>query len=252
MFAIIDGSRWKKIVIASDNHGEKICPATEQVLFDFIGYWKPHLRVHLGDFMDLNALRLGASRDECADSMREDIKVGVEFLVKFRPDVLTEGNHDWRLKRELNSKDPIRREWCEDRLKEILQALKPIKTQVFGWGVKKGVYTIAGQKMLHGYANGAMSATRTSGQKFGACVHGHNHSADIMYLDTYDGQGRFAQSCPSMCDNDNMDYQLGQAAAFKHVSGFALGLADMKKNTYYCGNVVKTVSGFAVMEPKVI
>lgn len=249
---IIDASRWKKIIIASDNHGQMICRETEKKLFEVIKAWKPDIRGHLGDFMNLDPLRLGATEEEKRESMREDVAEGLDFLNRFRPDFITEGNHDWRLKRDLNSGDPFKREWCEDRVAEVAALAKKMKTKFLGWGVKCGVYEIAKQKMLHGYANGAMAATRTTGAKFGPCVHGHNHTGDIFWLDTYDYQGRFAQSCPSMCDNEKMSYQLGQTASFKHVSGFALGLADMKKNLYYPGFVVKTPNGFVMMEPKAI
>lgn len=253
MLGIIDASRWKRIVIVADNHGNMIDCATEKVLFKVIDDWKPDIRIHLGDFLNLDALRIGASPEEKRDGLREDIAAGMEFVKRFRPDVLTEGNHDWRLKRELNSNDAVKREWCEDRVDEIKKLTKSIKTQVFGWGVKTGVYQIAGQKMLHGYSNGSQSATRTTAAKFGPCVHGHNHTGDFYYLDTYDYQGRFAQSCPSMCDNDKMGYQQGQTASFKHMSGFALGIADVKKMMYFGGNVIKLPNGsFVMMEPKAI
>ena len=250
---IIDARRWKRLVIVADNHGNAICKDTEAKLFEVITQFKPDIRIHLGDFMNLNALRLGASNEEKREGMRDDIQEGLAFLNKFKPDVLTEGNHDWRLTRDLNNNCAVKREWCEDRIKEIQAVTKSLKTNVFGWGVKRGVYEIAGQKMLHGYANGSASATRTMAAKFGPCVHGHNHTGDIILMDTYDHQGKFAQSCPSMCDNDTMEYQLGQTSSFRHISGFALGLADMKKNRYYCGYVIKAADGtFVMMEPKAI
>ncbi len=251
MLGIINTLRWKRIIIVSDNHGDMICPDAKKKLFEYIESFSPNLRVHLGDFMNLDALRVGASNDERMCSMRDDIAEGIKFLEEFKPDVLTEGNHDWRLTKNLMAKDPILREWCEDRMKEIHASTKKIGTNVYGWGVKRGVYEIAGQKMLHGYANGAMSATRTTGAKFGACVHGHNHSGDIVWLDTYDHHGRFAQSCPSLCDNDKMSYQLGQTSSFKHITGWAMGIADTEKNIYYPGFAVKAKDGsFVVMEPK--
>lgn len=245
---IIDASRWQRIVIVADNHGNAIDRETEKKLFEVVSSFKPHRRIHLGDFLNLNAWREGATPLEKQESLRDDIKEGLEFVERFSPNVLTKGNHDWRLWKKAREGNSDTREYAQEQIDKVETLLRKLKTQTYAWGVKQGVYEIAGQRFLHGYSAG-ITATATMGAKYGRCVHGHNHTGDIIWLPTYDGG--FAQSCPSMCDNEQMEYQLGQVNAFKHISGFALGLADMKENKYYGGFVAKVARGqFVMMEPK--
>lgn len=246
---IINKSRWVKIVIAADNHGDMLDSDTHKQLFSVIDAWKPDMRIHLGDVFNLDACRDGASPEERNVNLGEDIKSGLDFLEEFRPSVLTWGNHDYRIFKRTKSLSAIDRDWAEMNIKKIDAVTKKLKIATYGWGVKQGVYEIAGQKMVHGYSHG-LTATTTMGRTYGRCVHAHNHTGDIIWLPTIDGG--FAQSIPSMCNNNDMSYQLGQIASFKHISGFGLGLADLKNNLYYPGFVAKTKSGFVMMEPKAL
>ena len=247
---IIDKSRWVKLVIVADNHGNMIDEQTENSLFKVVDALKPDLRIHLGDFLNLNAWRDGATPEERRESLKDDIDAGIRFLNEYRPNVMTMGNHDYRLWKKAREGNADTREYAEEQIEKVTNCLNKHKTKTFAWGVRRGVYEIAGQRMIHGYSAG-ITATATMGAKYGRCVHGHNHTGDIVWLPTYDGG--FAQSCPSMCDNNKMEYQLGQVASFKHISGFALAIADVKKNIYYPGFVVKNDDGqFVMMEPKVI
>lgn len=245
---IIDGARWKRIVIVADNHGNAIDAATNEKLRQVIKDFKPQMRIHLGDFLNLNAWREGATPLEKQESLKDDIEAGLAFVEEFKPDVLTKGNHDWRLWKKAREGNSDTREYAQEQIEKVEGLLRRLRCKTYAWGVKQGVYEIAGQRFLHGYSAG-ITATQTMGAKYGRCVHGHNHTGDIVWLPTYDGG--FAQSCPSMCDNGLMEYQLGQINAFKHISGFALGLADMKKNQYYGGYVAKVAKDqFVMMEPK--
>lgn len=235
-------------MIVADNHGNCIDVETETKLFSVIKEFKPDLRVHLGDCVNLNAWRDGASAVEKNDSIATDVDAGVAFIKKFRPDVMTMGNHDYRLIKRSREGNADTREYATAMLDRMNTALRSCGTKTFAWGVKEGVWQIAGQRFIHGYSAG-LTATLTMGRSFGRCVHGHNHTGDIIWLPTYDGG--FAQSVPSLCKNSDMEYQKGQINAFKHVEGFALGLADLKKNKYYCGYVVKVAKdSFVMMEPK--
>lgn len=246
---IIDKDRWRRIVIVSDNHSHSICPLTEEKLFQVIKDFQPTDRIHLGDFTDLAAWRDGASPRDRLESVGADVDRGLEFVERFKPDVMTFGNHDWRLWKKEMEGNPDSSEYARIQIKKIQELFKKTGTRSFAWGVRNGVYEIAGQKMIHGYSAG-LTATATMGRAYGRCVHGHNHTGDIIWLGTYDGG--FAQSCPSMADNTKMGYQLGQIASFKHVSGFALAIADIQKRKYYPGYVVKDGNSFIMMEPKVL
>jgi 3',5'-cyclic AMP phosphodiesterase CpdA len=242
-------TRYKKLVIVADNHGDLICPRTESKLWDVIADFKPEIRVHLGDFCDLAAWRGAATQEDKQISIASDVDAGLAFIEKFKPTYLTMGNHDYRMFAKAKSSSADTREYAEAQIKKCETMFKKLGTKTFAWGVKTGVLDLWGQRFLHGYSAG-ITATRTMGLKFGRCVHGHNHSGDIIWLDTYDGG--YAQSVPSMADNDKMEYQRGQGAAFKHVSGFALAIIDTKTKRYYPGNVTRQGQDFVMMEPRVL
>lgn len=50
-----------------------------------------------GDFMDLRALRKGASEEDCAESIRPDFEKGIQILNDAEPTDVLLGNHDDRL-----------------------------------------------------------------------------------------------------------------------------------------------------------
>ena len=91
-------SKYKKFLVAADNHGSLVCQDAKKVLLSFAETWKPDYRVHLGDLWDFSPLRRGASQEEKADGISDDFIQGLEFLDDFKPNFLTLGNHDDRIK----------------------------------------------------------------------------------------------------------------------------------------------------------
>ena len=249
LMGIIDKSRFKKLIIVSDNHSYSICEKTEKYLFKVISDFKPDIRIHLGDFTSLDAWRDGASAKDRLSSVGADVDKGLEFIEAFRPDVMTFGNHDWRLWKVESEHNADKSEYARIQINKVETLLKRLGTKSFAWGVRDGVYEIAGQNMVHGYSSG-LTSTAAMGRCYGRCVHGHNHTGDILWLGTH--AGGIAQSCPSMCDNNKLEYQLGQIAAFKHISGFIPALVDLKLKKYYPGFVIKDGDSFIMMEPKII
>jgi len=90
-------SKYKKFLVAADNHGSLVCQDAKKVLLSFAETWKPDYRVHLGDLWDFSPLRRGASQEEKADGISDDFIQGLEFLDDFKPNFLTLGNHDDRI-----------------------------------------------------------------------------------------------------------------------------------------------------------
>jgi hypothetical protein len=75
--------KFRRFVVASDNHGDMIDPIPSKALFDFLDDFKPEIRIHAGDNWDFRNLRKGASDDEKAHSLEDDWKSGCDFFEKF-------------------------------------------------------------------------------------------------------------------------------------------------------------------------
>ena len=104
---------YKKFLVAADNHGSLVSEEAKKKILDFAKTWKPHYRIHLGDFIDLAPLRRGASSEERADGIADDVMMGMDFLREFKPNYLTIGNHDDRLALHSTSgADRVIRERC--------------------------------------------------------------------------------------------------------------------------------------------
>ena len=84
-------------IAVSDTHGELIDLDYQKKVLQFVKDHKPKKRFHLGDWLDLRACRAGASQEDKASSLVNDIKSGLGFLKAYRPHVLMSGNHDHRL-----------------------------------------------------------------------------------------------------------------------------------------------------------
>ena len=90
-------SKFKKFIVAADNHGELGCPEAIKKILDFNKTWKANYRIHLGDVWDFGCLRRGASPEDKAHGITDDYSRGMEFLEAYRPTQLCLGNHDDRI-----------------------------------------------------------------------------------------------------------------------------------------------------------
>lgn len=86
-------SRFKKFIIAFDNHGDMIDADSERVFFKFMADWKPDIRIHGGDCFDFRPLRRKADDEERRESLRLDWDMGLDFFERLRPQHYLLGNH---------------------------------------------------------------------------------------------------------------------------------------------------------------
>ena len=70
-----------RFVAVGDNHGDMVDEESFLAVQQFIKDYKPSVRVHLGDCFDFRSLRRGVGNDaESAESLKEDLECGIEFL----------------------------------------------------------------------------------------------------------------------------------------------------------------------------
>jgi hypothetical protein len=150
-----------RFVAVGDNHGDMVDDESFQAVQQFIKDYKPTVRVHLGDCFDFRSLRRGVGNDaESAESLKEDIQGGIEFLNMFfgtgatssTKGVYLWGNHEARLDNLIaNSGSALVRDYCEDVKTAINQAARKAGAKVIlPYHAKKGIYRLGPVAFGHG------------------------------------------------------------------------------------------------------
>ena len=77
-------TKWKKFLAVSCSHGHLADAKATKAALEFKKRWKPDTTLHLGDAIDLAALRSGAMKNpdssDRASSIAEDFRAGTNFL----------------------------------------------------------------------------------------------------------------------------------------------------------------------------
>jgi hypothetical protein len=93
--------KWKRWMAISCTHGHLADPRATGAMLKFRRAYAPQTVLHLGDFVDMAALRAGARRDsddpDHAESMADDLLAGLSFLRELEPTTTHFGNHEDRL-----------------------------------------------------------------------------------------------------------------------------------------------------------
>lgn len=209
---------YKRWIACGDNHGDMIDPVAKRAFFDFLKWFKPQIRVHLGDCFDFRALRRGAGDEEKREPVREDVDAGLDFLAKMQPTAFLRGNHDERLwDFAINSRNAFLQDFCAGYASEISKA---VNCPMLPYDKRKGVYQIGRLKVIHGYNTGIYAA-RMAAQAYGSCIMGHVHAVDSFSIPGIEPREGRAIGC--LCKLD-MDYNRAQLNTLRQGHGFAYGL----------------------------
>jgi len=229
---------YKKFLVAADNHGSLVCEQAKKKILDFAKSWKPHYRIHLGDFIDLAPLRRGASSEERADGIADDVMMGMEFLREFKPNYLTIGNHDDRLALHSTScSDGMIRERCASLWRDIEDEFKKLKITTCPYHVSKYLMLPeGGPKLIHGF-RATMYPARSHYENWGPCIHGHVHKPDVYVGRHVDGQAAFSVGC--LADIDQLSYADRTPAKLAWRNGFLYGMINEKTGSWQAWNVIK-------------
>ena len=167
---------WKKILAVGCSHGIYAVAA----VLRFRDAFKPDKVVHLGDAVDMTALRSGAhgSNDEAAPIL-PDVDGGIKFLYQLRPNVFLNGNHEDRIFRDLHSSNAIRSYAAQQICNALHDTFKDIRCEtVLPYdGIEQGI-TIGGFRYMHGVFYNE-NHCRDHAEAFGNVVFAHAHRAGV-------------------------------------------------------------------------
>lgn len=220
-------TRLERMVFVTDTHGDMIDPTAEKAFLDFCKVWKPDTRIHGGDFMDLRALRQGASDEEKAEGVKADIERGVDFIRRADIQVLLWGNHDYRIVRGVRVGCGRLREYATMLLNNaILDRLPNVNHVQYG---KRRTHRWHDTTMTHGYHSG-LYAARQAAMAYGPgkVIMGHIHAQSQFAMPSINPCEGHSVSC--LCDLD-MDYAISHANTLRQSHGWLYGVADRSGNT---------------------
>ena len=175
-------TKWKKFLAVSCSHGHLADAKATKAALEFKKRWKPDTTLHLGDAIDLAALRSGAMRNpdssDRAASISEDFRAGINFLRLLECDVYWIGNHEDRLYQMQNSPNAIVAHCATSGLAELHQACKETRTQIVQYDIETGWREFGGTLFGHGFMY-SLNATRDHVEALRKpIVMGHLHRVD--------------------------------------------------------------------------
>jgi len=227
-----------RFVAVGDNHGDMVDEESFLAVQQFIKDYKPTVRVHLGDCFDFRSLRRGVGNDaESAESLKQDIQGGIDFLNMFfgtgatssTKGVYLWGNHEARLDHLIaNSGSALVRDYCEDVKTAINQAARNAGAKVIlPYHAEKGIHRLGPVAFAHGYAHGT-NAVVQQGVHYadfgGGFICGHIHRLEQVNLQKHGGGAAYSAGC--LCIKDAMSYASHRLATSRWGNGFAYGYVD--------------------------
>lgn len=228
-------SRFKKFIIAFDNHGDMVDKASSEVFFKFVKDWKPDIRIHGGDCFDFRPLRRKADDEERRESLRADWDAGIEFLETLQPQHFLLGNHDFRAYELVEKGGP-----AADYAYELCQRLEKLSSkmgcQIYPYHKRLGVLRLGHLKIVHGFYSGVF-ACRQHAQVYGSVLHGHSHSIDEFSIPGL--ERRVGRACGALCDLSKLTYSDRTPSSLRHANGFPYGLLDTKTGEHHVAQAEK-------------
>lgn len=217
--------KWTKFIYLPDPHGWAVDNEAWNVAMQFKADYQPDRVVIGGDFMDLRALRKGASEEDQAEKIRPDFERGIQLLNESAATDVILGNHDdrlWQTARAGGQGGELA-EYLIDRLE--------------AWARERGIHFVPYRadaylelgpnlKALHGNCANMYSAAKMA-QVYGSCVYGHVHRVQYHRANAIDR--REAWACGCLCEIWQ-DYCKSRQATLSHEHGFAFG--EYSDNTY--------------------
>ena len=236
-------AKFKKFVFMSDTHGDKVHDAALSECLEFCKDWKPDLKVHGGDFLDLVSLRRGASIDEIMEHVGPDIDAGMECLERFEPNVLTLGNHDQRLWEACSSTNGFVASAAKEYVRSFDSKCESMKIKVKPYTVASNIYHYHGLAFHHGSKSSA-SPARSHGLIYGNSICGHVHRFDSASLQMFPAANSFTSGC--MCKFEQMTYMQRHAAFLAQERGWIFGVVSPRTGSWH-GWMAKELDGQIVL-----
>jgi len=178
---------WQKFAAITCSHGHLADYETCRAFVRFCKHFQPDVRIHLGDAIDLAALRKGVKKGEgnTGAEIQADVQQGLDFIEEMKADVWMLGNHEFRIYRtSLEDQDHVYRAYAQTVIEAIDTQAKKLKCRLFPYHHNRGVYRLARGKLAfcHGYTCN-MQSVRQHAEHFAfgpgsAVLMGHLHTVE--------------------------------------------------------------------------
>lgn len=167
--------KWKKLLAIGCNHGHLADETALKAVLSFKEKWKPDTTIHLGDCIDLAALRTGAkgTTDESVN-ISDDFKAGTSYLRELRPNYFFIGNHEDRLYKLQIHPNAIISHCAGNVIGDLNDICKKLRCQIIPYDIDAGWRKFGDCDFGHGYMFN-MQAIRDHAEMRGKCVIAHLH-----------------------------------------------------------------------------
>ena len=218
-------TRWMAVF---DTHGKNQDDDAVSAALAFRRHWKPEIRIHGGDIVDLPWLRDGASPSDRAKDIAPDLDAGFRFGREYGPTHLLLGNHEYRAWRDAEHPEGERRATTK-MVRDALQVAAG-DARIYPYDKKLGVMRLGGDHVvIHGNLCGD-SATRRTALVYGNVLFGHLHRIERATVPAL--VPRTGYCCGCLCRLD-MSYTAGDPGALGWQHGFAYGFIRHGKVTVF-------------------
>jgi hypothetical protein len=211
-------AKYERFIICADTHGDMIDPSASAAFFEFMSFWKPKHRIHLGDIFDLRWLREKASAEEqLGINLQADLDAGADFLKRMKPTQILLGNHDHRAIRAMRSPNEGKAKLaaaCWAEMEDSMCGVKPAP-----YNKRTGAVPFGDRILIHGFASG-INACRKQTLIFGPIISGHNHNIERITTERHD---RAEGMCIGTLALLDMDFNETQLTTLRQEHGFAYG-----------------------------
>ncbi|CAB4185025.1 Calcineurin-like phosphoesterase domain, ApaH type [uncultured Caudovirales phage] len=217
-------SKPTKFVFASDSHGDMADEESLQALYAYCKDFKPDIRIAGGDHFDLRSIRKGAMGDaEGAESLKEDLDCGIDFLHKFRPTYYLKGNHEYRLEHmKKTHASALVRDYCSDTEDKIdREARRSGVKRILPYHGKRGLLRIGPISSHHGIGTNLTKLGMHYATEGGLFMCGHGHTGHQVNLPKHNGGAAYMAPC--LCRIDDMEYAANYLGTARWNNGFIAG-----------------------------
>lgn len=219
------------------NHGYWADPTALKAVIDFKEKWQPDTRIHLGDYLDTTSFRSGASSKDHIEDIINDMSEGVNFLERYEPTILFNGNHDIRLWESLNDTNAQRRFAAQEVIKNIRSVISRKTDFEEDYDIQTSVRTLGDTNFLHGFMY-SENAVRDHAAQFGKCVIAHLHKVAMVPASRFDSPTAYCVGY--LGEGKKFGYALRRRAVSQWSQGFAWGEYSDKECVIWLNERSKT------------
>lgn len=234
-------TRWAAF---GDLHGRYCDREAYSRFVRFCEMYEPQVIVLGGDVFDFTALRRGATEEDKAEGIDEEIALFRGVMARIHPTVYLLGNHEARLIERLNSPNAVMRAWAKDMLDTVHEVARKCGCRVYEYDARRGVFELGPLRFVHGTYYGKHAAAAHAAV-YGTVVFFHVHTFSVATVPRYRGKpgGDVAISCPRMCKD--IPYMLKRSDTLRQESGWLYG--EVTSRGAWAFGVARESEGFVTL-----